>query len=367
MDEVAAVQPDARALVKIIQGIRGWESVSIIIGVILAATAGVLAAAGSLDSDGGPVNIFWLLGAILGGQTILLVAWFLLLIVSGRLLRRFSIGGMIISIAGFISLRFTHGGGDDKSSRRQRVGAASAAIAHADFGGSRARWALGTISHLAWTAFNSGLLISLLAILSIQQFDFGWETTIGSDSFFEDAGEVISVAPNWLGFDVPTEDQIKTARIDPMTGFLADSGDSSRRAFSGLLIGSVVLYGLAPRIVLFLGCLALWRRARHRWRPDIDAARFAPMRRMTEPQAVHVETQSVDRTDQTDGAEQDVHPEQRRTEGSAIVALELDTPTCGWPPPVRCTSRGSRNTRKSRRSCRDSPATLDRPPFALRA
>ena len=334
LDEVAAVQPDAPILVQIIHRIRGWESATIILGVVIAAAAGVFAAMGSLDTSGEqPVNIFWLLGAILGGQTLLLLAWLLLALVGGRLLRRFSIGGVIITTAGFIASKFTIGGDADGKTRRRRVGAAAAAIANADFGGSRARWALGTISHLAWTAFNSGLLVSLLAILSIQQFDFGWETTIGSDEFFEEAGEVISIAPNWVGFDVPTEDQLHAARIDPTTGTLADAGDPPRRAFSGLLIGSVVLYGLAPRIILFLACLGLWRRTRRRWRPDTDAARFAPLRRMTEPQAVRVGTQSVDRNDLSTDDEQLVPIEQRRTEGAAIVGIELDTPACGWPPP----------------------------------
>ena len=330
LDEVAAVQPDARLLTQIIHRIRSWENAIIILGVILATAGGAFAAAGSFDTtDGQPINIFWILGAILGGQTVLLALWLILVLLSGRLLRRFSLGGVIITIAGGFASRF---GARKRGQHRRCVSAATAAAATADFGGLRGRWALGTISHLTWTGFNCGLLVAMLIILNFQQVDFGWETTIGSDAFFEDAGEVISIAPQWVGFDVPNPEQIQAARIDPSTGQLAGSGEAPRRAFSGLLIGSVLLYGLAPRILLFLACFGLWRRSRKRWQPDTDATRFAPLRRMTEPQAVQVKTLPIENVESNEEQE-DTSTEPRRTEGSALVGLELPTPECGWPPP----------------------------------
>lgn len=334
LDDVAGQQPNASVLVRVIHGLRAWIQGVLLLGILVTGGAGALAAAGSLDVEGEkPANIFWLLGAVLGGQTLLLALWFLLLLFGGSVLRRWSIGGLLLGSAGWISTRLSSSGGSRGSSKYKLARAAASAVAEADLGGKRARWALGTITHLAWLTFNAGLLITLIAILSVRQFDFGWETTIGSDAFFEQAAEAIAIAPEWVGFDVPTPEQVESARIDPKTGELLGAGDEARRAFSGLLIGSVLIYGLAPRLLLFIACFLLWRHARRRWRPQIDAARFAALRRLTEPHAVRVDGVEFDVTDAGPEADLDEPPEDRQTVGSAIVGIELDTPACGWPPP----------------------------------
>lgn len=334
LDDVAARQTDAAAILKSIHGLRGWMSWIMAIGMILAIVAGALAAVGSLDVEGDePVNIFWLLGAILGGQTVLLILWLLMLVFGGRLLRRWSIGGFLLGFSSWIAARVGIGGGSAGSSRRRQVQSAAAAVAETDFGGSRTRWLLGTLTNLAWLAFNLGLLGSLIGALYVRQFDFGWETTIGSDTTFERAAEIVSIAPEWVGFDVPDQKQVLEARIDPGTGQLAVESETTRKAFSSLLIGSVVIYGLAPRFLLFVICLMIWQTTRKRWRPSVDSTRFTLLRRLTEPQAVQVDADDPGTADNSPQEEEDPPPLDRQTIGSAIIGIELQTPSCGWPPP----------------------------------
>ncbi|MEC8560627.1 MAG: DUF2868 domain-containing protein [Planctomycetota bacterium] len=337
LDEVAAAQPESAALRGIMSGIRHWETALIcLVAMVAAAVLGTLTAAGILEAPAGrPVNLFWILGAVLGGQSLLLVLWILLAILGGRLLGRCSLGGAIAGIARIIAGQLGSGprrGGDE---RRERVEAASAAVTHVDFGGPRTRWALGTITHLGWTFFNIGLLGGLVVILSIRQVDFGWETTIGSEAAFKQVGEAISRLPEAIGFKVPSEAEFASARIEA-SGSNASSADA-RRAFSGLIIGCLILYGLLPRCLLLVLSVLLWKRAVRRWRPDVDSPNFAPLRALAEPRPVAVETIPDPGVQQGDAAAGELADPERTARGSAIVGIELETPECGWPPPCDAT------------------------------
>ena len=101
LDEVAAAQPESAALRGIMSGIRHWETALIcLVAMVAAAVLGTLTAAGILEAPAGrPVNLFWILGAVLGGQSLLLVLWILLAILGGRLLGRCSLGEATAGIA----------------------------------------------------------------------------------------------------------------------------------------------------------------------------------------------------------------------------------------------------------------------------
>ncbi|MEE2680890.1 MAG: DUF2868 domain-containing protein [Planctomycetota bacterium] len=339
LDEVASAQPESRSLARIMRSIRHWETgLLVFLTLMIISALGAITAAGSLDPEGGrPVNLFWILGGVLGGQTLLLLLWIVLALFGGRLLNRLTLGGLLAGSTRFVAQQLTPRKDRAPESRHRELDAASAAVTHVDFGGARARWALGALTHLSWTTFNIGLLIGLVVILSIRQFDFGWETTIGSPASFECAAEVLSWTPGRLGFDVPTPKEFTSARIDALQDTRPAAGDETRRAFSGLLIGSIVLYGLLPRMLLFLICAGLWRRARGRWRPDIDAPSFAPLRSLAEPRAVAVESMPPIDAEHADDEDADLIDPERSARGSTIVGIELEPPACGWPPPCDAT------------------------------
>ena len=335
LDEVTCAQAESKPLMHIMRSIRHWETGLLGFTTLVVINAlGAIAAAGSLDPEGGrPVNLFWILGGVLGGQTVLLLLWMLMALFGGRLLRRFSLGGLLAGTTRFLASQLTPRKESTPDARHQELDAASAAVTHVDFGGSRTRWALGALTHLSWTMFNVGLLIGLLVILSIRQFDFGWETTIGSEANFECAAELIAWTPERVGFDVPTVTEFKAARIDDAKPMKSAGSDETRRAFSGLIIGSVVLYGLLPRFILLVFCTVLWRRARRRWKPDIDSPSFAALRSLAEPRPVSVEALPPVKTDVNDDETPELVDPERTARGSTIVGIELAPPSCGWPPP----------------------------------
>lgn len=356
LDSVSAAQESGASLRKTIKGIRGWETALIIILMVVFSASGGLAAAASLEAgDSGAVNIFWLLGVVLGIQTILLVVWLIIAIPGGALLRRFSGGSLMISAIGAIARAFTPTGSKNRATRRRRVEAAAAAVMHVDFGGTRTRWALSSITHLGWTVFNLGLLVALLVILSVQRFDFGWETTIGTDSAFKEAGRLVAIAPEAVGFPVPSEERFAAARIGTTTNEPAEkdpSATADRKDFSGLLVGSVVVYGLAPRLILFTFCFILWKRATRRWRPDTGSAGFAPLMRWGARSAVEVEV-VLDEPLTTKLGREATGSTLRRSSGSALLGLELEPPSCGWPPPCGATiiDLGILSSREDRNAC----------------
>lgn len=342
LDDVAQQQPGADELTHSIARVRSGTRLLFVLGAFVMVAFGALAGFASLrGAPGESTNIFWLMGAVLGGQTVLLALWLVLMAFGTSALRRFSLGGFLWRTSRSIASQLA-GARQVKSNDSRRLQhaasarAAATAATHADFGGARARWALSTLTHLAWMSFNIGLLGAVIALLSVRQFDFGWETTIGSPAMFETVTEALAIAPGQLGLEMPTTEQIGAAQIDPATAHASTDDDArvaARRVFSSFLLGSIALYGLAPRVFLFLISLGLWKFARRRWRPDIAAPRFAPLLRLIEPQAVRVDSR---RTVQTDSPEEDATeapaPDRRKI-GSAILGLELETPPCGWPPP----------------------------------
>ena len=69
----------------------------LVVGLLLAAVAGASAARASLATEGdAPVNVFWALAGLLGIQTLLLVAWLVVMAKAPGALADFSLGGAVL-------------------------------------------------------------------------------------------------------------------------------------------------------------------------------------------------------------------------------------------------------------------------------
>lgn len=110
---------------------------------------------------------------------------------------------------------------------------------------------LAVISHTFWLIFALSSLFTTLLIFSFRQYVFVWETTILPSSFFVTVVESIGMVPCLLGFCAPSASDIIS---------LADS-ESVRKAWASWLIGSMIAFGLLPRLIMVL--LTSWgvRRA----------------------------------------------------------------------------------------------------------
>lgn len=110
----------------------------------------------------------------------------------------------------------------------------------------KARWAAGKISHRFWLATLGGMLIAMLLLLVVRQYTFNWESTLLSDNSFIRVVQGLAWLPELLGFPVPDTQAILNSRLH--------NHMASARQWSGLLIGSMVVYGMVPRVLAWAYC-----------------------------------------------------------------------------------------------------------------
>ena len=294
------------------------------IGVLLAAVAGLSAARASLGSDNNEVNVFWALGGLLAVQTILLLAWVVVMIKTPTSLRSLSLGGAAFGVARRIAGRW------NRSAENAAVIEATGAVFAR---GAIGRWTLSSISHALWLVFNASCVLFVVLILSTGLYRFVWETTILPADAFTSLTRVTAWLPSQLGFPTPTPDQI--AASDGSIG--PDLSEATRHAWSGLLIGSVVTYGLAPRFVLLVLCVWRQTRARRAYRLDTSRPGYLRLRSCLMPGAkslgvIDPDTDGEDRLDPV--VPTPVAPNRTHNGAPVVLGIEIEPPATPWPPSV---------------------------------
>ena len=345
--------------------VRHSIAIAILVGVVLALIGGIGTAKAALISiNDKPVNFFWALTALLGLQTLMLIVWLGMMIASRRQHKRGGIifatlGGLLFRFARFLFAR-TH--------RLATQAAASSAIATVLFHPPIARWTLSSISHGLWLVYSVGCLATLILLLSTHQYSFAWETTILSERAFEPMTRAISAVPAALGFEVPSPRQIDESRWTSHTEFGQSS--AARQAWSSLLVGAVVAYGFAPRLLLLALALGQRRLALARYRIDVGRPEFARLLQTLMP------AERLGIVDHDEGGHAGivdhsaVVPRARPSGPPAIVGVELAErkSATSWPPPlhaVRWNDLGFVETRDDQRrvlaqlsDSPEQPATL---------
>lgn len=109
---------------------------------------------------------------------------------------------------------------------------------------------LSFISHLWWASYLLGATLSLLVVLATHQVDFIWQTTILSEDAFLSLTQLLSYMPNMLAINVPSANDVSHASIGIVNSLQV--AQESRISWSNLLIFSLVIYALVPRILLVL-------------------------------------------------------------------------------------------------------------------
>lgn len=176
------------------------------------------------------VNFFYVLVALLGWHTVSLL-WWLIGLFRQDFLSFF--GSIFEGIA--VKKPLVHrliGAGDD------------AALQHAlslqqDIHRPIKRWHLSKIMHGAWLSSLLGTLLALLGLFLFRRYDFAWESTLLTDAHFLNLMQIFGALPHALGFDLPNHE-------------LPISVQNAR--FAWLIMLSVTLYGLLPRLLAFMVC-----------------------------------------------------------------------------------------------------------------
>ncbi len=217
-----------------------------------AAALGVMGS-GPREDGGVHLNVIWVLGALLGMPLLTLLLWLVSLFAhdgADTLLGRFW---------WWLNKRLA-----GKASRHARIGAGlSALLAHHGL----LRWLTASITHLLWTLALTSALAGVLLMLAIQRHVFVWETTILPAETFIDLIGALGWLPGLLGFAVPDADMIRAGGQG-----LTPPGqtEAARLAWSSWLVGCLVVYGLAPRLLAWLVSHGCWSYGHRRLRLDLS-------------------------------------------------------------------------------------------------
>lgn len=181
------------------------------------------------------LNFFLILAGVLGANTLMLLAW-----LAAVLLRR--------PPKKPLPLPAWAGGGDAVGQALADV-YAEAAVRPAG------RWRRHAAGHRLALAGLSGMFAAALLLLLVRQYSFNWESTLLGNDAFGAAVAALSWLPERLGFPVPDAAAVAAGRNGTGTAHAAQ--------WAGLLLGSILAYGLLPRLAAWLFC-----RARARRHPD---------------------------------------------------------------------------------------------------
>jgi hypothetical protein len=279
----------------------------------------------ALGDGQNPVNVFWALGSLLGLNLILLLGWAM----------SFSVSGQSTASFGRIWLWLS-----EKLARDAQAAQLGPALVVLLQRRGMNRWALGALVHSLWLLALTAAMVVLLMLMATRRYGFVWETTILGPETFVSMTQWLSSVPAFLGFTVPTEAMIRASSDSTQVV------DAARQAWASWLVGVLLIYGIAPRLVLALICLARWRSGRAGLQLDLGLPGFSQLRERLMP--------SSERLGVTDAAPDQLHQvlpgsNTQHSTGAVLVAIELDDEQ-PWPPgmPDTVMNAGILDSRESR-------------------
>lgn len=274
--------PAAAGLIENFRQYKWGFKAAVGLGLVLATVAGAATVPSALQQIGASgndaslasiyvVNFHWALLSLLGVNFLALIFWLAVMLTGQGAGQRYSLGAVVFAMRRGMA-RWLHPEGSGKAGF-QAYGTAIQA-------NGALPWILGGVSHLLWLGFLVSATVLVLVYLGVQHMRFGWETTILSDQVYIAVTESLAYLPGWLGFPVPGHDDIVAGR---WTGSDIPPAGSAK-AWAGLLVGSLVLYGAVPRILCLLLCRYMQRRAERNYRLDLTAPEFVRLRERLAPQ-----------------------------------------------------------------------------------
>lgn len=296
-----------------LRALRAWRArARLVMWVLmgLALFSGFGAALAVLGDGSRPVNVVWALGGLLGVNLFSLMLW-----LGGLGLGGADAGGVLGRGWLWISRRLSSLGASGVAVPRALVGLMGRA--------GLTRWWLGAITHGLWLLALCGALAGLLLALSVRAYGFVWETTILPADAFTAFVDVLGWLPALAGFAIPDAETVRAS------GAAAVTHEAGRLAWSSWLTGSLVVYGIVPRALLWAGCLAHVQLGRSRLRLDLTLPGYAALVARYAP--------SSDRIGVTDAAPAAWPaarirvPHRVGSRTAAIVGLELRGDV-SWPP-----------------------------------
>lgn len=257
----------------LLPGLHEWQQrlrMTVLLAAVLAVVAGFSSALAVLGDGGRAVNIVWALGALLGLNIFMLLIWLGSLVMlrhdagSGGLL-----GRLCLALARWIN------------GRRNLLPARAFANLLARDG--LERWLFSSLTHGLWLLMLIAAGAGLLLALSLRSYDFVWETTILSPDVFVSFIAVSGSVPAWFGFQLPDAEMVRQSA----SGLVTDQArvEGWGRIWASWLLGCLLVYGVLPRLLLFLACGIGLRRRLSALRLDIGSPQWLSLASRLSPRS----------------------------------------------------------------------------------
>ncbi len=304
--------------VHIDKALRNSGLATLAIGALFVALGALAASQAFSQVTANTVNFYWLLTVLLGFNLLALLFW-----VIGLTLAKLS-GSHITSplprLQDLVNRWLSSGSAAQQAYR---------AVHGVLWSGDSGHWLLSRMTHAIWLSYLTGGLAMILLMLATRQFDFVWETTLLGPDTFVSLTETLSIIPAALGFSVPDSAQVAASHPGIMRE--GDAG-ASRRAWAGLLLGCMVVYGILPRLLLLGVSQALLVRARGRFRLPLSDPYYIGLRNRLMPATRRFGVVDPDRHQRP--AVVPVNPiatDSRLPDNAFFTGIELN-PDQPWPP-----------------------------------
>ncbi|MEX2529675.1 MAG: DUF2868 domain-containing protein [Gemmatimonadota bacterium] len=320
-----------------LERLRSGTAWTVAFVLVLAFVLGAGAArAASVPVDGSRVNFYWVLGGVLGVQTLLLLSWTAGAVLWGIRRREegggspmlVSLGGLVVTVSRWVTQKAGAGGPN-----RAVAEAAGRVLGTGRIG----FWTFSSVTHAVWLVFNLGALALILLLLSARQYDFVWETTILDERHYVVMTEALSAPVGMVGFAVPTaadiaESQWTGASVPTRAPAGNEPTEGRSQRWASLLVASILLYGAGPRLLLLGASLAMRRRACRTFRLDTTLPEYERLRADLMPASRPLGVVDPDEGDVAPAGQVSTVGTPRSTGPPAIVGLEIARPGSGWPP-----------------------------------
>lgn len=229
---------------------------------VLAALLGGLAA-GNAAGESSTLNIYWLLAVLLGFNFLSMVLWG-----AGILFNVHGLNsGIAAQLACWLPSRL-------KEKESDKIGSLAArAWWETCLTGNVGKWRISLLTHQFWLAYLLAGMVILILLMMARQYDFVWGTTLLPESSLPELTQLLAGPIEVIGLVPPNNQQIAASRVG------ADLQDASTRsAWAKFLLGTLIVYGLLPRLAFIALSAFMLRLSEHRYKLDLYLPYYVTLR-----------------------------------------------------------------------------------------
>ncbi|WP_297325875.1 DUF2868 domain-containing protein [Nitrosomonas sp.] len=284
----------------------------------LAVILGGLAASQAV-SESATLNIYWLLAVLLGFNLISLLLW-----LSGITLNLQSLSsGIVAQLASWLPYRH--------KKDPTIASLASHAWWESCLTGDVGKWRISVLTHQFWLVYLSAGMILLILLMLAKQYNFIWGTTLLPDSSLPRFTQILGTPLQAMGLTIPDDPQTIASRIG-----VGKQDADTRTAWATFLIGTLLVYGILPRLLVLGLSLIMQKWSEHRLKLDLYLPYYIELRQRLMAREVKAEVIDADPHAGTKPAEVTPPPANVAIPANAqAFGIELDAAT-HWPESVTC-------------------------------